>query len=287
MDPALERRIKSPPRAGPLGLKLTPDDLEAYLDDLARKGRVTGTLSAYRQNLYALYSDLPEDKIVRPETLNQWQQKLLEKGYSPRTVNVRLSVANGLMAFLGRRDLQSVGTLEVDDVQPELTRTEYLRLLTTARALDKERLYLLVKLFGSTGIPVQELSRVTVEALHEGRFPVRSNGVVQLLHLPDFLRKELLAYAQRNGISSGPIFCTKSGKPLGRTAVTDSIKQLCRDARVSEEKANPRCLKRLWQSTQDGIRTQIDLLVEQACDRLMEAEQLTIGWDVGKGVSDV
>ena len=287
MDPALERRIKSPPRAGPLGLKLTPDDLEAYLDDLARKGRVTGTLSAYRQNLYALYSDLSADKIVRPGTLNQWQQKLLEKGYSPRTVNVRLSVANGLMAFLGRRDLQSVGTLEVDDVQPELTRTEYLRLLTTARALDKERLYLLVKLFGSTGIPVQELSRVTVEALHEERFPIRSNGVVQLLHLPDFLRKELLAYAQRNGISSGPIFCTKSGKPLGRTAVTDSIKQLCRDARVSEEKANPRCLKRLWQSTQDGIRTQIDLLVEQACDRLMEAEQLTVGWDVGKGVSDV
>ena len=287
MDPALERRIKSPPRAGPLGLKLTPDDLEAYLDDLARKGRVTGTLSAYRQNLYALYSDLPEDKIVRPETLNQWQQKLLEKGYSPRTVNVRLSVANGLMAFLGRRDLQSVGTLEVDDVQPELTRTEYLRLLTTARALDKERLYLLVKLFGCTGIPVQELPRLTVEALSEGRVTVRSGGIVQLLHLPDFLRKELLAYAQRNGISSGPIFCTKSGKPLGRTAVTDSIKQLCRDARVSEEKANPRCLKRLWQSTQDGIRAQIDLLVEQACDRLMEAEQLTVGWDVGKGVSDV
>ncbi len=27
----------------------------------------------------------------------------------------------------------------------------------------------------------------------------------------------------------------------------------------------------------------IDLLVEQACDRLMEAEQLTVGWDVGKG----
>ena len=287
LDPALESRIRSTPRTGPPGLKLTPDDLEAYLDDLARKGRVTGTLSAYRQNLYALYSDLSADKIVRPGTLNQWQQKLLEKGYSPRTVNVRLSVANGLMAFLGRRDLQSMGTLEVDDVQPELTRTEYLRLLTTARALDKERQYLLVKLFGCTGLPLQELPRVTVEALTEGRVIVRSCGIVQLLHLPDFLRKELLAYARREGTASGPIFHTKSGKPLGRTAVTDSIKQLCRDARVPEEKANPRCLKRLWQSTQDGIRTQIDLLVEQACDRLMEAEQLTVGWDVGKGVSDV
>ena len=224
---------------------------------------------------------------VRPGTLDRWRAALLEGGYSPRTVNVRISVANSLMAFLGRRDLQSVGALEVDDVQPELTRTEYLRLLTTARALDKERLYLLVKLFGCTGIPLQELPRVTVEALHEGRVIVHSNGVVQLLHLPDFLRKELLAYARREGTVSGPIFHTKGGKPLGRTAVTDSIKQLCRDARVPEEKANPRCLKRLWQSTQDGIRTQIDLLVEQACDRLMETEQFAVGWDADKGVSDV
>ena len=287
LDPVAERRVQSPPRAGPPGLRLTPADLEAYLDSLSQLGRGRDTLATYRRNVRALYDGLPEDKTVRPGTLARWQRMLLEKGYSPRTVNVRMSVANSLMAFLGRRDLQSVGALEVDDVQPELTRTEYLRLLTTARALDKERLYLLVKLFGCTGLPLQELPRVTVEALTEGRVIVRSSGTVQLLHLPDFLRKELLAYARREGTVSGPIFHTKSGKPLGRTAVTDSIKRLCRDARVPEEKANPRCLKRLWQSTQDGIRTQIDLLVEQACDRLMEAEQLTVGWDVGKGVSDV
>lgn len=143
------------------------------------------------------------------------------------------------MAFLGRRDLQSVGSLEVDDVQPELTRTEYLRLLTTARALDKERLYLLVKLFGCTGLPLQELPRVTVEALTEGRVIVRSCGIVQLLHLPDFLRKELLAYARREGTASGPIFHTKSGKPLGRTAVTDSIKQLCRTPGYRRKKPIP------------------------------------------------
>ena len=71
LDPAVERRVQSPPRAGPPGLRLTPADLEAYLDDLARKGRVTGTLSAYRQNLYALYGDLPADKIICPETLIQ------------------------------------------------------------------------------------------------------------------------------------------------------------------------------------------------------------------------
>ena len=96
-------------------------------------------------------------------------------------------------------------------------------------------------------------------------------------------RQELCFYARQNEITSGPLFCTRRGTPLGRTAVTDGIKWLCREARVPEGKANPRCLKRLWQSTQDGIRAQIDLLTEQACDRLMENEQLIVGWDMGKG----
>ena len=116
-----------------------------------------------------------------------------------------------------------------------------------------------------------DLGQLTVEALRgEEACPAR---------LPDFLRRELLDYARRESITSGPVFCTKRGKPLGRTAVTDSMKQLCRDARVAEEKANPRCLKHLWQTTQDGFRAQLDRMVEQACDGLLEAEQLSIGWD--------
>lgn len=47
--------------------------------------------------------------------------------------------------------------------QPELSRAEYLHLLRTAKALDKEKAYLLVKLF------VQELPEMTAEAVREGK----------------------------------------------------------------------------------------------------------------------
>ena len=77
LDPSVERRIQSPPRAGPSGLKLTPDDLEAYLGDLFRKGRVSGTLETYRRNIYALYEDLP---AVIPATLEAEAGELLEPG---------------------------------------------------------------------------------------------------------------------------------------------------------------------------------------------------------------
>ena len=150
-------------RLDPPGLTLTPDRLAAFLDDLAQKGRVPGTLESYRRNISFLYDALPEDKTLRPGTLDRWQQDLLAEGYSPRTVNTRLSIANHLVSFLGRRELQTQGSLEIRrEEQPELTRKEYLRLLSTARALGKERLYLLVKLFGSTDLSVGDLPRLTV-----------------------------------------------------------------------------------------------------------------------------
>ena len=273
MDAMLEPVV----RLDPPGLTLTPDRLAAFLDDLAQKGRVPGTLESYRRNIAFLYDALPEDKTLRPGTLDRWQQDLLAEGYSPRTVNTRLSIANHLVSFLGRRELQTQGSLEIRrEEQPELTRKEYLRLLSTARALGKERLYLLVKLFGSTDLSVGDLPRLTVEAVQ--------GAAVCPVRLPDFLRRELLDYARRRALTSGPLFQTRDGKPIGRTAVTDSMKQLCRDAKVSEEKANPRCLKRLWQATQDGIRAQLDRLVEQACDNLLETEQLSIGWNPSRGV---
>ena len=254
------------------GLTLTAERMNAFLADLAQKGRAPVTLETYQRNISCLYDALPEDKTLQPGTLEQWQRDMLAEGYSPRTVNTRLSAANRLVSFLGRRELQTRGGLEITEGSPpELTRTEYLRLLSTARALGKERLYLLVKLFGSTDLPVGDLKLLTVEALQGWEAcPVR---------LPGFLRRELLHYAKHCGVVSGPLFQTKQGTPLGRTAVTDSMKQLCRDAQVAEEKVSPRCLKRLWQSTQDSIRARMDRLVEQACDRLMEEEQLLIGWN--------
>ena len=57
---------------------------------------------------------------------------------------------------MGHREYQQVRRLERENnPQPELTRAEYLRLLQPARMLGKKRLYLLVKLFGSTSLTVR------------------------------------------------------------------------------------------------------------------------------------
>lgn len=123
----------------------------------------------------------------------------------------------------GCREFQLTGRLSCGrDAQLELTRSEYLRLLSTARALRQERVYLLIKLFTSTGLPVHELEQVTVEAAGEGVLLLPGEAMPQ--RLPDCLRRELLDYARRRGISSGPIFVTRTGRPCGRAGVSVSIR---------------------------------------------------------------
>lgn len=262
------------------GVHVTRESMEEFLEACRTEGRVEGTLKWYQRGLNYFYEALPEDKTVRHGTLERWREELLQKGYAPGTINSFLSVSNSYLDFVGHREYQLASQLKPGtELRPELTRSEYLRLLQTARALDREKEYLLVKLFGSTGLTVQELSKVTVEAVEEGEVVAFSNRVKQIHPLPKGLRKELLDYARRNGRLSGPLFLTKEGAPLSRTYVTTIIRQLCAAAKVGEEKGNPRCLKRLYQTTRSGIEGNIALLVEQAHERLLAQEQLEIGWE--------
>ena len=258
---------------------LTKELMEQFLEEMNSKGFGRTSLETYRNRLNLLYKLLPEDKCIRKGTVEAWQQVLCEKGYAMRTVNNAISVANSFLAWLGRRELQAEKMHSCkEDVQPELTRKEYLRFLSTAINLGKEQAYLLIKIFATTSITLQELQKLTVESVRENRVLVRDHGCQRMIHIPACVRSELLCYAAQKGIYRGPIFVTKAGKPLKRTSVSSVINRLCHDAQVPKEKGNPRCLKRLYQTTQAGIEANIALLVEQAHDNIVEREQLSIGW---------
>ena len=261
-------------------LTITWEEVCRYLDSLAVRGRRHETIQVYRPKLEAFYRFLPEDKRITADTLELWRAALLREGYSPGTANTHVSAVNGLLAYLGRRDLQLIGQLDTgEEIQPELSRNEYLRLLATARNLGRERTYLMVKVFALTGIRASELNRVTVRAVEEGRVLTACDGRQQYALIPSCLRKELTAYLQRTGITAGPIFVTRNGRPMRRTQVSGEIRTLCRDARVDGDKSNPRCLRRLYQVTQERIRDSVQMLAEQAHERLLEEEQLTVGWE--------
>lgn len=266
------------------GEVMTPELIEDFIETLREKKRGKSSLDSYHRILMSIYDWLPEDKIVDGSTGAKRREWLLEeKGFSHRTVNAQMSALNSFFRYLGHREWQMEEFVRITgDVQPELSRAEYLRLLSAAKQMGNEKTYLLIKTMGGAGVRVQELAQVTAEAVRQGAVRLDShNGLrLRMMFIPRVLQGELMEYIEKERIESGSVFLTRKRKPLSRTTINHYISSVSQEARVDPEKATPRCLWKMYQNIQDGIEENIHVLIRQAYEDMMEKEQLSIGWDV-------
>ena len=258
---------------------LARSDIDLYLQDVASRGCKQGTLENYRRSLLNFFDWLPEGKRVSRKMVYDYQEYLIGK-YTSRTVNMKMTSINGILGFLDLREYQSTVKASVDDtaIQPELSRNEYLRMLSAAKAIGDERLYLIIKLFGTTGIAVQEFDKVTVEAVRSGTIVTFPNRNRLALRIPACVQSELLEYAKEKGVKSGPIFLTREGRPLGRTTLSNMVPHIARYAKVEENKCTPRCLQKLYAETWDTIKSNVNVMLQMTYDKLLEQEQVIYGW---------
>ena len=127
-----------------------------------------------------------------------------------------------------------------------MTKEEYLRLLNTAREKGNERLYLLMETLCSTGMRVSEVKYVTVGALGVGCAVVDCKGKQRAVILPKRLCSDLGKYCMRKGIKGGPIFVTKTGKPVDRSNIWRELQHLCESAAVAPDKVFPHNFRHLF-----------------------------------------
>ena len=92
------------------GVPLEERDIEEFLSYLRGKRRSAGTIEGYRKHLRALSAFL-DGEPLRQSALAAWREAQLREGYTPRTVNTRISAANSFLEYVGRRDLQLSGSL--------------------------------------------------------------------------------------------------------------------------------------------------------------------------------
>ena len=109
---------------------------------------------------------------------------------------------------------------------------------------------------------MSELRFFTVEAARAGRVEVTNKGKARTVFLPARLQKVLLRYARGRGIAAGIIFVTRSGRPLDRSNIWRSMKGLCREARVAENKVFPHNLRHLFARTYYALEKDIVRLAD-------------------------
>ena len=261
-----------------VGAKVTTDIIQEFLRQQQSKNLSPDTLKSYTSALEKLQEFLGPGGVIYPGSIEAWRKKMQQDGYANSTINAHLSAANGLLRYLHRSDLAADMLDWTTASAPEITRSEYLRLLQTARLMNTPRDYLLVKLLANTDIQLRDLAAVTVENVATGYVPLAGN-TPNLVYLPAVLQRELLAYAHSQSIKSGPIFVGRGGKPVNRAVVTWLIQKLAEQARVAPEKATPRALHKLHQTVTDSIRRDLEVQARQMYDAMLEGEQKIIGWD--------
>lgn len=243
---------------------ITESEIQAFENNLYLNEKSKATVKKYVKAVEKLAEYLEDGEFTRHRLLEY--REYLQTKNKVQTVNGALSAINAFLDFCGWQECR-VKFLKVQrqaflQEARELSKKEYERLLNAALAKNKERLYLLMLTAGSTGIRISELAYITAEALKIGRAEICMKGKNRTIILPKELRKKLLKYAGRQGIESGPIFRTKSGRPLDRSNICHDMKKLSEEAKVDASKIFPHNLRHLFARTFYAIEKNLAYLAD-------------------------
>ncbi len=252
-------------------ITLTKTLMDQYRESLVNRGYGQQTISMYFCYLNRLYDFLPGEKKLTDENLAQWAASLKAEGLSDKTVRMHISAVNGLLRFCGQKSMPTaVVPASQEEELPELTRDEYLQLLTYIKEYGSERDYLLTKLLATIDMNLNDLPCVTAEACMAGTVELENNRKAVL---PDGLKQELLAYLSEQEMTTGPVFVSRRGRELDRSNITRMIRRMGKNAGLNPEKCNPRALHNLYKRTQEEIDQMIMPVHMQAYNDLLNNEQ--------------
>lgn len=243
---------------------ITKLKIQEFENSLFLNEKSKATVKKYIKAVEKLAEFLAGEELTKQLLLDY--REYLQTQNKVQTVNGILSAINAFLDFCGWQECR-VKFLKVQrqaflQEARELSKQEYERLLHAALAKKNERLYLLMLTVGSTGIRISELVYITVEALNNGRAEICMKGKNRTIILQKELRKKLLKYAKEQGIESGHIFRTKSGKPLDRSNIHHDMKRLSDEAKVDAGKIFPHNLRHLFARTFYAVEKNLAYLAD-------------------------
>lgn len=231
---------------------ITTKHIVSFGQFLREDERSAATVEKYLREI-RLFVAFLNDNEVSKTSVAQWKERLLEDNYNPTTINGKLSAIDRFLSFAGWEDCR-VKHLRLQrrlfrESNRELTKEEYVRLITAADESGKERLSLLIETICATGIRVSEVRYITVEAANAGKAEISLKGKIRTILIPGKLCRKLIKYARKSKIASGELFLTRSGRSLSRKQIWAEMKAICEQAHVEPGKVFPHNLRHLFART--------------------------------------
>lgn len=244
--------------------KITEKLIGDFKKQMLEEERSRATIEKYMRDIAGFANYVKEDAIDKKVVLSYKDE--LQKKYAVSSCNSMLAALNSFLRFAGWSDC-CVRQFRIQKQafcreEQELSKGEYMRLIKAAERRGDDRLSLLIQTICGTGIRVSELQYITIESVQKGKAVVSCKAKIRTIFIIDELRKKLLRYAKRCGITEGAIFVTRTGRPMDRSNIWRCMKSLCKEANVSEEKVFPHNLRHLFARTFYGLERDITKLAD-------------------------
>ena len=219
--------------------------VECFGAELQNRERSAGTVEQYLRTLRRLAAALPAGQAT-PEALRAWKSSAAAR-FAVSTVNCMIAAVNAWLDFAGAPELRlrSLKCQRRTFSEHELTEGDFDALLSQARRSDPDTAALL-EAMSATGVRVSEVRFLTVEAAKRRMAVIRLKGKTRELPLGESLCRRLLDFAKKRGITSGPIFLGRNGRPLDRRRIWEKLKALAKSAGVDPKRVRPHALRHLF-----------------------------------------
>ena len=238
--------------------------LEAYDIYLRNDEKSKATREKYMRDIKQ-FAGYVKNRIIDKSVLLDYKEEL-GRTYAITSANSMIAAVNSFLRYCGWQELCikqfKVQKTTYSPEEKELSKEEFQKLINAAKRDNKERLALIIQAICGTGIRVSELQFLTVEAIKKGEAVVSCKGKTRKIFVVTKLQKKLLAYAKSNHVRSGPLFVTKTGKPIDRSNIWREMKKLCELAGIAPEKVFPHNLRHLFARSFYNIEKDIAKLAD-------------------------
>lgn len=230
-------------------MAITEEKIISFQKMLLAEERSLNTVRKYCQDIRQFKDWIGGEKVTK-ETLLDWKEFMILKGYKGTTINGKIISINAYFKYFGQIEykmkLLKVQRRFFRESANDLKKEDYKKMIYTAKRLGKRRLLLIMETICTTGIRVSELKYITLNAIQEGKAEILLKGKLRTILIPKTLCKKLKYYAKENGIFCGELFITRSGKSISRKQIWAEMKALCHKAQVEASKVFPHNLRHLF-----------------------------------------
>ena len=254
-----------------INVKITKSMMNKYLDEFIDE-EIMDEKADSTQKKYELvlkkFIDFVRNEEVSKKDMIAYKKKMQER-YATKTINNYIIIINKFMKYIelvevdayskkklkkhisDNYSLKSIREQEKTSLENVLEPNEFKRMLKMAKKLGQQDTYMIMKVFGYTGIRLSELKFFTYENVQEkkGYIEVYNKGKLRQVPLRSDLRRELLKYAKKNNIESGTLFpgTKDKSKMLCKKTIENRIKKICSKCRgISLEKAHPHAFRHMF-----------------------------------------